>query len=143
MRTFFNLQALVSFDNDQVQEAFNQQVTFDDADPITAAVVQSGLVSLAPSALSVPFDFGSVTSASTLLVIAYQEVQLQLESNLAAFIPVRPIPASPPPSVLSRFQRQDQPGLVVWRGKVTSLFLSNPNTVDPASVFVAVVGNAA
>lgn len=142
MRTFVNLQALATFDFDQVQEAFNQTITFDDTDAITAAVTQSGLVKLPALAASVPFNFGSVTSASMLLVIAYQEVQLQLDSALAPLVPVRPIPASLPPSVLSRFQRQDQPGLVVWRGKVTSLFMSNPNAVTPASAFVAVVGNA-
>ena len=142
MRTFVTLQALATFDFDQVQEAFNQQVAFDDSDEITAAVTQSGLVVLPPSAASVAFDFGSVTSASLLLVIAQQEVQLQLDSNLAPLIPVRPVPAGLPPSILSRYQRHDQPGVVLWRGKVSSLFLSNPNAADPASAFVALVGNA-
>ncbi len=142
MRIFVNLQALATFDVDQVQEAFNHNVTFDDSDSVTAAVVQSGLVQLAPNATSIAFDFGSVTSASTLLIVAYQEVLLQLDSNLAPSIPVRPVPANPPTSILSRFQRQDQPGLVLWRGKVSSLFLSNPSLTEQASVFVAVVGNA-
>jgi hypothetical protein len=142
MRTFVSLQALATFDLDQVQKAFDQQVTFDDTDSITAALEQSGLVTLAASALSVPFNFGSVTSASTLLVIAYQEVQLQLDSILAPLVSVRPIPANPPPGVVSRHQRQDQPGLVMWRGKVSSLFLSNPSAVASAKAFVAVVGNA-
>jgi hypothetical protein len=142
MRAFVNLQALVSFDLDQVQEALNQDLTFDDSDSLTAATFQSGLVSLAALASSVAFNFGSVTSASMLIVIAYQEVQLQLNSNTAPLVPVRPIPSSLPADVLSRYQREDQPGMVVWRGKVSSLFLSNPNAVDPASVFVAVVGNA-
>lgn len=142
MRAFLNLQALVSLDLDQVQEVLNQEVTFDDNDAITAAVVQSGLVSLAALETSTPFNFGSVTSASLLIVIAYQDVSIQLDSNVAPSIPVRVTPASAATDVLSRFQRADQPGLVVWRGKVSSLFLTNLNAVDPASVFVAVVGNA-
>lgn len=142
MRTFVSLQALVTFDVDQVQEAFNQKITFDDTDDVTAAVVQSGLVTLAPSATSQAFNFGSLASASTLLVIAYQEVELQLDSNTAPLVPVRPIPANPPEAVYSRFQRDDQPGFVLWRGKITSLFLSNPSSSVAASVFVAVVGNA-
>ncbi len=142
MRTFVTLQALATFDFDQVQEAFNQQIAFDDINDVTAAVTQSGLVQLPASAASVAFDFGSVTSASLLLVIAYQEVQLQLDSNLAPLIPVRPVPTGLPPTILSRYQRHDQPGVVLWRGKVSSLFLSNPNAVDPASAFVALVGNA-
>lgn len=142
MRTFVNLQALVTYDIDQVQQSFNQQVTFDDTDDVTSAVEHSGLVTLAASAAAVPFDFGSVTSASMLLVIAYQEVHLQLDSNLAPLVPVVPIPSNLPAAVYSRFQRIDQPGLVLWRGKVGSLFLSNPSTTDVAKAFVAVVGNA-
>ncbi len=142
MRVFVNLQALVSLDADQVQEALNQTLTFDDSDEETAAVIQSGLISLPASAVSTEFDFGGVTAASTLLVIAYQEVLLQLNSAVGASIPVRPVPAAAAEDVLSRFQRSSQPGFVVWRGKVDSLFLSNPSATTAASVFVAVVGNA-
>lgn len=52
MRVFATLQVLCTFDLDQVQEAFNQQVAFDDTDAGTAAHVQSGLVTLAPSTSS-------------------------------------------------------------------------------------------
>lgn len=143
MRAFVNLQALITLDIDQVQEVFNQRITFDDTDEDTAAVVQSGLVSLAAEASSQAFNFGSVTSASMLLVIAYQEIQLQLGLDTAPLIAVRPVPANPATAVYSRYQREDQPGLVLWRGKIDALFLSNPSTTDAASVFVAVVGNAA
>ena len=142
MRTFIDLQALVTFDVDQVQEAFKQRLTFDDTDAATASVVQSGLVQLAALASATPFNFGSVTSASLLIVVAYEEIQLQLNSNTAPLVPVRPIPAAPAGSLFSRFQRDDQPGLVVWRGKVGSLYLTNPSAVAAASAFVAVVGNA-
>jgi hypothetical protein len=143
MRAFVNLQALVSLDVDQVQKVLNQEITFDDNDADTAAVMQSGLVSLAASETSTPFNFGSVTSASLLIVIAYQDVSLQLDDVAAPSIPVRVTPASDAESLLSRFQREDQPGLVVWRGKVSSLFLTNLSTTDVATAFVAVVGNAA
>ncbi len=142
MRVFLNLQALVSLDLDQVQEVLNQEVTFDDNDETTAAVIQSGLVSLAASETSTPFNFGSVDTASLLIVIAYQDVSIQLDDVAAPSIPVRVTPASEATDVLSRFQRADQPGLVVWRGKVSSLFLTNLSSSDAASVFVAVVGNA-
>lgn len=143
MRAFVNLQALVSLDVDQVQEVLNQEITFDDNDATRAAVIQSGLVSLAGGATSQQFNFGAVTAASLLIVIAYQDVSLQLNSNTAPTIPVRATPASTAENVLSRFQRDAQPGLVVWRGKVSSLYLTNPSATVAASAFVAVVGNAA
>lgn len=142
MRVFVNLQALCSFDLDQMQEAFDQAVTIDDTDVITAAIVSSGMINLAPSATSIQFPFGSVTSASLLLIVANQEVLAQLDSNTAPSIPVRPTPASAAASVVSTYQRTAQPGLVLWRGKVTSLFLTNPSSSVAAQAFVALVGNA-
>jgi hypothetical protein len=142
MRVFVNLQALASFDLDQLQQAFDQQVTIDDTDPGTAAVVQSGLVTLAASATSVQFGFGNVTNASLLLIIANQEVLAQLDSNTAPSIPVRPTPAATAAALTSSYQRIVQPGLVLWRGKVTSLYLSNPSSSIVAQAFVAIVGNA-
>lgn len=142
MRTFATLQVLCTFDLDQVQEAFNQQVAFDDTNAVTAAQVQSGLVTLAASTASQQFLFGGVSSADTLLVIAYDEVQVQLGSNTAPLVNVRPVPASAAASVASLYQRQSQPGVLFLRGKVASLFLTNPSSSLAARVFVAVVGNA-
>lgn len=141
MRVFINLEALATFDVDQVQKAFDHAITFDDTDSTTAAVESSRLVNLAANEGPVAFDFGSVTAASLLLVVAYQEVSLQIDDVTAPLVPVRPIPAFPPAGILSRYQRVAQPGLVLWRGKVSSLFLTNPNATA-ASAFVAVVGNA-
>jgi len=142
LRIFIDLHALASFDLDQLQKAFDQHITIDDTDPGTAALVQSGVVNLAASATSVQFPFGSVTSASLLVIVADQEVLVQLDSNTAPSVPVRPVPAALAAAVTSVYQRATQPGLVVWRGKVTSLFLSNPNVSVVAQAFVAVVGNA-
>lgn len=142
MRTFATLQATCTFDFDQMQKAFDEQVSFDDTDPTTASQVQSGLVTLPASAASQQFLFGSVASASTLMVIAYDAVQVQLGSNAAPLVDVRPVPASSATTVFSLYQRQSQPGVLFLRGKVSSLFLTNPSSVSPARVFVAVVGNA-
>lgn len=142
MRTFATLQVLCTFDLDQVQEAFNQQVVFDDTDPGTASHVQSGLVTLAPGATSQQFSFGGVVFADTLLVLAYDDVQVQLGSNTAPLVGVRPVPASAAAAVMSVHQRQSQPGPLFLRGKVSSLFLTNPSATVSARVFVAVVGEA-
>lgn len=142
MRTFVTMHALCTFDLDQVQEAFNQQVTFDDTDPATASQVQSGLVTLAASTASQQFSFGSVGSADTLLVIAYDRVQVQLGSNAAPLVDVTPVPASSAATLFSVYQRHPQPGLLLLRGKVGSLFLTNPSSAGTARAFVAVVGNA-
>jgi hypothetical protein len=142
MRTFATLQVLHTFDIDQVQEAFNQQVSFDDTDPGTTSYVQSGLVALAPSASSQQFVFGGVTSADTLLVLAYDNIQVQLGSNTAPLVDVRPVPASAAAAVMSVYQRSSQPGCLFLRGKVASLYLTNPSVSASARVFVAIVGNA-
>jgi len=142
MRTFFTLSANASFDVDQLQEAFNQTVTIDDTDPGTASLAVSGIINLAPSASSIQFPFGSVTAASLMIIIANQEVLAQLNSNTAPSLPIRPTPAALAASVVSTYQKVAQPGLVLWRGKVTSLFLSNPSASIQAQAFVGLVGNA-
>lgn len=142
MRVFVNVDVLASFDLDQMQKAFDQHVVIDDTDPGTAALSQSGVVNLVPSASSIAFDFGSVTAASFLLIITNQEIQVQLDSNTAPLVNVRPVPAALAAAITSVYQREPQPGIVVWRGKVTSLFLSNPSVSVAAQAFVAVVGNA-
>jgi hypothetical protein len=142
MRVFINLQALVTNDDDQRQKLLDQAITFDDTDATTASTFQSAIMKLDPLDASVPFDFGDVDVASTLIVVASDEIQLQLDSNTAPLVTVRPIPAFAAASILSRFQREEQPGLVVWRGKISSLFVSNPSTLDSASVYIAVVGDA-
>ncbi len=142
MRTFTTLRVLCTTDLDQLQEAFDQQVTFDDTDPTTASQVQSGLITLAPSVISQQFDFGGVASADTLLVLAYDHIQVQLGGNTAPLVDVIPVPASPAASVTSVYQRASQPGPLFLRGKIGSLFLTNPSNSVPARVFVGVVGNA-
>lgn len=139
----FTLQALCTSDLDQLQKAFDQDVTFDDADPGTAALAGSNVVVLAPSAAGVQYVFPpGLTAASFLMIVATDKVQVQLNSNTAPLVDVDPIPAALPADVLSTYQRQSQPGLVVIRGKVTSLYLTNPSSSASAQVFVALVGNA-
>jgi hypothetical protein len=142
MRVFATLRALCTFDLDQKLEAFDQEVTFDDTDPGTAANEQSGVVVLAASAASQQFGFGAAASADTLIVVAFDEVQVQLGSNTAPLVSVRPVPASAAAAVTSTYQRQAQPGLLFLRGKVSSLFLTNPSSTAAARAFVAVVGDA-
>lgn len=142
MRTLASLRVICSFDLDQQQKTFDQQVTIDDTDATTASCVQSGLVILAPGAASQQYGFGSVSSADTLLVIAYDHIQVQLGSNTAPLVDVTPVPASNAAAVTSPFQRSSQAGPLFLRGKVGSLYLTNPSSTAPAEVFVAVVGNA-
>lgn len=142
MRTFATLQVLCTLDLDQVQEAFNQQVTFDDTDSTTSSQVQSGIVTLSPSETSLEFQFGSVDAASTVLVVAYDAVQVQLGSNAAPLVDIRPVPASSAASIASVYQRSAQPGVLFIRGRVSSMFVTNPSSTSAARAFVAVVGDA-
>lgn len=142
MRFFATLQAVCAFDNELLQKAFDQKVTLDDTDAATASIPQSGIVTLAAAETSTPFDYGSVSSAAVLMIIAYDEIQVQLGSNTAPLITVRPVPANAPASVVSQFQREDQPGILFLRGKVDSFFLTNPSATAEARAFVAIVGDA-
>lgn len=142
MRTFASLQFLVSKDIDQLQKLVGPlALTFDDNDAATAAKLSSGVVTLASGASNVVFPFGDVVTASQVLIVAYQEVTVKLDGIGSPAIPVRPVPAKVDGSIISAFQRLDQPGWVAWRGKVSSIHLGNPGA-DAAEVFVAVVGNA-
>ena len=143
MRTFATVQTLVSQDSDQRHQLLDQFTSFDDSDPTTSATYQSSRLSLAALAADVVFDFGGVTAASMVFIIAYQDVTVKLNGIGSPAIPIRMIPATVNSQVLSNLQKFDQPGVVLWRGKVTSLHFGNLNAIDPAEVFVALVGNAA
>jgi len=142
MRTFAQISLLVTRDLDQRQKLVDQSITFDDSDATTAAEFTSQLVNLAALASDVAFDFGSVTNADTILIVSEQEITVKLNGTGSPALPVVPIPAIPGGGILSQFQKLDQPGVVFWRGKVTSIHLGNPSTTGVANVYVAIVGNA-
>jgi len=143
MRTFATLQALVSQDSDQRHRLLDQFTSFDDTDPATSATFQSSRFGLPALASDVVYDFGGVAAASMVLIIAYQDITVKLDGIGSPAIPIRMTPAKVAGQVLSNLQKFDQPGVVLWRGKVTSLHFGNLNAVDSAEVFVALVGDAA
>lgn len=143
MRLFAELRVLGSFDLGQLQKFVDQRVTFDDTNATTASTNQQGLVNLAPSASGVQFSFGDVTNADTVLIVAFQEITAQLNSNSAPAINITPVPANPAAQITSTFQTQPQPGIFLLRGKLTSLYLGNPSSSTPAQAYVAIVGEYA
>jgi hypothetical protein len=143
MRTFASIQALVSQDSDQRVQLLDQLLSFDDDDALTSAVYESSSLSLAAAATDVVVNFGAVTAASFMLIVAYSNITVKMNGIGSPAIQVNKTPAKVNGQVLSNLQKFDRPGLVLWRGKVTSLHLANPDIVNPASVFIALVGNAA
>jgi hypothetical protein len=142
MRAFLQLAVLVTDDPSQLQKLIDRNKVVDDSSS-TASTFHSGTVTLAPSASAAAVSFGGVTNASVLYVEADGEIQLQLDSNSAPLVPVRPTPAQPAASVLSEFQLAAQPGLVFWRGKITSLYATNPSSTASATFRYALIGEAA
>ena len=141
MRAFFGLSALISQDLAQVQRLVDFDQVIDDSGD-TAVAFQSGTYALAASESAFEVPFGGVTNASLVIVVAADEIELQVDSNAAPLVPVRPTPAFPPSSILSKFQAAAQPGLVLWRGKITSLFATNPSSTAVARFTVFIVGEA-
>lgn len=141
MRTFAELKLLVTEDDAQEQKVIDQLLTFDDS--VLSSVAEFGYRTLAASASDQAFAFGGVTRASTVLIVAFQAVTVKLDGTGSPAIPVRPVPADTTGSPLSLFQELDQPGVMLWRGRVSSIHLGNPSDSATARVFVAVIGDAA
>ena len=143
MRVFANIRALVTEDPDQQQKLVDELLAFDDSDPTTASTYTAKQIVLAPSATGVSFAFDGVTNADTVLIIAQQEITCSLNDPSALTPPhITPVPAVIGGSILSNIQKSPQPGVVLWRGKVTSITLGNPSSTTPATVFILVVGEA-
>lgn len=143
MRAQFVLQALVSRDADQLQDVLKEKQQFDDVSS-KASIFTSARYNLVASATSLPVDFGNVVNASLVYILAYDAVGVQFELDTAPVVPIRPFPALPVGSTIySASQRFDQPAWMVWPGKVTAIFLSNPSSVAAARVDVLLLGEAA
>lgn len=141
-RLFFQIALLASRDVDQRQKLLDFASTFDVNDA-TVGTFESGVHTLTPSQANYAVPFGGVTNASTVLIVADAEVQVRLDDPAAPLIPIRPIPALPEGSVLlSTFQSFDQSGVLFIRGKVTSIYLTNPSSANPAQVTVTLIGEA-
>lgn len=143
MRAFLQAALLVSRDAGQEQRVLDVAEVVDDASA-SSATYSFGTFTLTPGQSAFAVPFGGVASASVVMVLATDEIQLQVDSNAAPLVPVRPTPAVAQGALsLSQFQQADQPGIVLWRGKVTSLFATNPSSTKAAQFQVALVGEAA
>lgn len=143
MRAQAVLQLLVSQDQDQLQKVLDEKLVFDDTSS-KASTYASGTYILAASATSIPVSFNGVTNASMVFISVTAEVGVQLGSNTAPVVPIRPFPAVPEgTTVLSTFQQFDQRGYMLLTGKITSLFLSNASTTTAVTATVFLLGEAA
>lgn len=144
MRAQFVLQALVSEDPDRVHRLLDDKLVFDDTSARASTGPGGSTYVLAASASSFAVNFGGVTAASLVLVKAFANVQVQVNSNAAPLFDVRPIlGVTVGGIVLSESQKFDQPGIFFLTGKITSLFLTNPSTTATAKATVFLLGEAA
>lgn len=140
MRAFTQLQFLLTEDLAQHQVLTDLLLSLDNT---TFTLAETGTHVLAPAAANVAISFGGVTRAGMVLVVAWSDITVKLEGTGSPAIPVRTLPADDTGSPASVFQKEDQPGFFFWYGKVTSLHLGNPSATESATVFVALLGDAA
>lgn len=141
MRTFASIQMLVTRDSDQRQKLVDQLLSMDDT-AATSAEFKSEYITLPVSSGDVAVGFDGVSSASTVLIVAYADITVKLNGVGSPAIPLRKVPATAGGVVLSNLQKFDQPGVMFWRGKVDQIHIANPSSTLTADVFVALVGNA-
>lgn len=142
MRAYLDLNLRISEDDDQLEKVFEQLgLGFDDNDATTAEECTVQRLTLAAGAADQAINFGGVSSASMMLIIARSDVSVKLNGSATA-IEVRTTPAAVDGVVLSSLQRTAQPGIVLWRGAITALSLTNLSGTATAAVTVVLVGNA-
>ena len=138
MRLTHQLLSILSEDNAQIEQMFDQKLQLDDTGVTT---YQAGVRTLAALA-DESFDFASVTDAKYVIVIAYAEVQIRLNTATVPVITLKPNPAASAVA-LTNVQKADQAGrLFLGPTSIQTLELVNPSATDTARVFVAVVGEA-
>lgn len=139
MRSHVDLSVLVTDDAEQRQRRLDEEFTLDDSDATSIALQSGNDYNLAASAAAIPVSFGGVTTTSLILIVAFDEIQIQLGSNTAPLITIPPVPAVSG-GALSTAQKSQQPGVVYMRARVGSIFLTNPSNALVARAFVAVAG---
>lgn len=141
MRSYFQMDFLVSNDVDQTERIVQQLgVGFDDSDAVRNEVCAVQRITLAPAAVDQIVNFGSVTAASSLLVVAYNDITMKLNGS-AISLEVNTTPARADGIVLSQLQKSSQPGIAFLRSSITQITLSNASITSSAGVLVVLVGN--
>lgn len=140
MRTYLQMNLRVSNDDDQLDRIVDQlSVGFDDNDDTRNGEATVHRLLVAPSTVDSVISLGGVTTAHMLYVRADQLVSVKLNNSNVA-LDVEPTPAAADGVVLSQYQKLDQPGILMLRGRVTSLSISNPSAVTAAVVTIIFVG---
>jgi hypothetical protein len=142
MRLLANLELSISTDNAQSQKLFDQAFRIDDTDALTAALSLTATIVIPPNTIDQAVDFGTLTAASAVMLVASKDINVKINGIGAPAVPVRITPAAGV-DLISEAQRKDAPGLVFWRGRITSIHVSNASLIDAAVVTIALVGNAA
>lgn len=143
MRALVELSAKISRDLDGRQLLARLDELFDDTDLERASTYQSGVMTLAAAASNVAADFGGVTAASLVIIVAEADITVKLNGTGQAALPVRVTPATDSAEIVSTYQKTTKPGLVLWRGKIDSIHFGNPSSTESAGVMYILVGEAA
>ena len=141
MRTYVAMDMIVSDDDNQVEKLFERLgFGFDDNDDTRNEVIEAKRVTLAAAATDIAVNFGGVSAASTMLILADADISVKMNGGATA-MQVLTTPAAIAGSLLSDLQRYTRPGIVFWRGNITALTLTNLSSTETASVLVVLVGN--
>lgn len=143
MRAFVELMFLVSQDSQQMRQLLNLDQVIDDSDATTSSTFQSGQGTLSGGQSSFQIPFGGVTHASKILILAYNNISVQLDDIAAPPVKLLITPAVTTTTVLSTAQTSDQPGIFfLGNGHVDSIYISNLDSQNPATFAYALVGEA-
>lgn len=144
MRLMSGLKAVLSEDDDQLQQSLDVNETIDDT---LVTTEDGGVVVLAPSATNQPVLFPKVTNGKYFMMIVWSgEVQYRVNNIASQLLSIKPNPATTPDPILP-YQKQAQPGIVFMgpigvSAPLTSLFFTNPSATTAARVQVKFIGEA-
>jgi hypothetical protein len=143
MRLVHKLQALGSEDLDQIQKFLEQEQQLDDT---LVTTQQAGSRTLIANAADIAFNFGGVTNAKYILILAYDNIQFRLNTVGDTLMDLTPLPATVG-SPITNTQKADAPGRyflgpITAANPITALFFTNPSATVTASFFAAVIGEA-
>jgi hypothetical protein len=146
MRLFSRFEFKFGHDGD-LRDLFVDLKKYLDDYGTTATTEGGGLFKLTPGQTNLVIPFGGVTAASTVVIIAEDDILISYLNgvDLSAMNPplsVRGIAGDVSTGALSTVAEQRQPGIWFMRGKFTSLKISNPDLINPAKCRIILVGEA-
>lgn len=143
MRTWIEILVQCSQDPDLRQLLIDQHRVRADYTASATTGPGPGQFTLPPAASDFPVPFGGVTKASVVMIVSFDDIKYKIDSPSAPLKKLYTIPADTTGNPLSAEEKLKQPGLMVICGTdITALYLTNPDTINSAGVYVGLIGEA-